>query len=90
MFLWQGNFMVYLVVLINYAKKNWELICRDIEKSRIDPNIQVGPKTLKALEEKLTPDPKRTDELCEIGERGFINPLIPQNMAMYELDRCYW
>jgi len=73
-----GNFMVYLVELINYAKNNWEMICRDIEKGCIDPSIQIGPKTRKALEKKLTPDPKRAAELREIGKCGFINPLIPQ------------
>jgi len=73
-----GNFMVYLVELINYAKMNWELLCRDIEQGCIDPSIQLGPETRKALEAKLRPDPKRAARLRAIAQQGFVNPIIPK------------
>ncbi|MCF0136997.1 MAG: GH3 auxin-responsive promoter family protein [Oscillospiraceae bacterium] len=73
-----GNFMVYLVELINYAKSNWEMLCRDIELGVIDPSVELGPNTRRALEEKLRPDPQRAAELRALGDAGFVNPIIPK------------
>ncbi len=73
-----ANFMVYLVELMNYAKGNWEMLCKDIEKGTIDPSVQLGEKTRKALEAKLRPNPKRADELRKLAAEGFANPWLPK------------
>ena len=57
-------------------EKNWPALCDDIEAGKISAPL---PENLcEALNEKLTPDKARADELREIFSKGFNSPVAPK------------
>lgn len=71
-------FMTYLADEMNYMQDNWELLCDDIEKGRINPEIKVLEETRKTLNSKLKADPERANELRAEFKKGFDTPIVPR------------
>lgn len=70
-------FMTNIVDILNYVKSNWEMICDDIEKGTINPEVceeHVSPIMMKYVKK----NPKRAEELREIFKQGFDTPIIPR------------
>ena len=63
--------------MIIYVQHHWHSLCDDIEAGRINPDIVMGPRMRKKLEEKLRPDPERAREIREIMEKHEEDAFIP-------------
>ena len=74
-----GSIVVTLLTqMFDYLEENWEMLCDDIEKGIINPNIDCPPKMRKKLERKLKANPKRAEELREEFRKGFDDPIAPR------------
>lgn len=64
--------------MFDYLEENWEMLCDDIEKGIINPNIKITPDLKKEYSKKLKPNPKRAAELRKEFEKGFETPIAPR------------
>ncbi len=67
-----------LTTMFDYLEENWEMLCDDIEKGIINPNIKCTPELRKEYEKKFKPNPKRAAELRAEFEKGFDTPIAPR------------
>lgn len=74
-----GSIVVTLLTqMFDYLEENWEMLCDDIEKGIINPNIDCPEKYRKKFEKKLKPDPERAAELRREFAKGFDDPIAPR------------
>ncbi len=67
-----------LTTMFDYLEENWEMLCDDIEKGIINPNIKITPELRKKYEKKFKPNPTRAAELRREFEKGFDTPVAPR------------
>ncbi len=67
-----------LTTMFDYLEENWEMLCDDIEKGIINPNIKITPELRKKYEKKFKPNPTRAAELRREFEKGFDTPIAPR------------
>ena len=59
-----GSLVITLVTtMFDYLKENWEMLCDDIEKGIINPNIKITPEYRAEYEKKFKPNPTRAAQL---------------------------
>ncbi len=74
-----GSIVVTLLTtMFDYLEENWEMLCDDIEKGIINPNIKITPELYKEYSKKFKPNPKRAAELRKEFEKGFDTPIAPR------------
>ncbi len=74
-----GSIVVTLLTtMFDYLVENWELLCDDIEKGIIGPNVKITPELRKAYSKKFKPNPSRAAELRAEFEKGFDTPIAPR------------
>ena len=73
-----GCFMTGLVDCMNYMRDHWEMLCDDIEKGIINPDIEISAELKAKLEKKIKADPKRAEELRAEFKKGFEDPIVPR------------
>lgn len=74
-----GSLVVTLLTtMFDYLEENWEMLCDDIEKGIINPNVKITPELRKEYEKKFKPNPKRAAELRAEFEKGFDIPIAPR------------
>ena len=74
-----GSLVITLVTtMFDYLKENWEMLCDDIEKGIINPNIKITPELKAEYSKKFKPNPKRAAELRREFEKGFDEPIAPR------------
>lgn len=74
-----GSIVVTLLTcMFDYLEENWEMLCDDIEKGTINPNIDVTPELRKKFEKRLKPMPERAAFLRKEFEKGFDDPIAPR------------
>ncbi|MBQ7956915.1 MAG: GH3 auxin-responsive promoter family protein [Clostridia bacterium] len=72
-------FITTLESMFFYMEENWEMLCDDIEKGIINPNIECPPEMRAKLEKRVKPDPKRAEELRAEFRKGFdCSPIVPR------------
>jgi hypothetical protein len=67
-----------LTTMFDYLERNWEMLCRDVEKGVIDPSVRITPELRKEYEKKLRPDPERAAQLRREFAKGFDDPIAPR------------
>ncbi len=71
-----GSLVVTLLTtMFDYLEENWEMLCDDIEKGIINPNIKITPDLYKEYSKRLKPNPVRAAELRREFEKGFDTPI---------------
>ncbi len=71
-----GSLVVTLLTtMFDYLEENWEMLCDDIEKGIINPNIKITPDLYKAYSKKFKPNPERAAELRREFQKGFDTPI---------------
>lgn len=74
-----GSLVITLVTtMFDYLKENWEMLCDDIEKGIINPDIKITPELKKEYSKMFKPNPKRAAELRREFEKGFDEPIAPR------------
>ncbi len=74
-----GSIVVTLLTtMFDYLEENWEMLCDDIEKGIINPNIKCTPDLRKKYAKMFKPNPKRAAELRREFEKGFEDPIAPR------------
>ncbi len=74
-----GSIVVTLLTqMFDYLEENWEMLCDDIEKGVINPNIDCTDEFRKKYEKKFKPNPERAAELRKEFEKGFEDPIAPR------------
>lgn len=74
-----GSMVVTLLTcMFDYLEDNWEMLCDDIEKGIINPNIDITPELRKKFEKRFKPNPERAAELRKEFEKGFDDPIAPR------------
>ena len=74
-----GSLVVTLLTtMFDYLEENWEMLCDDIEKGIINPDIKITPDLRAEYEKKLKPNPTRAAELRREFEKGFDTPIAPR------------
>ncbi len=74
-----GSLVITLVTtMFDYLKDNWEMLCDDIEKGIINPNIKITPEYRAEYEKKFKPNPTRAAELRKEFQKGFDDPIAPR------------
>ena len=74
-----GSIVVTLLTtMFDYLEENWEMLCDDIEKGIINPNIKITPELYKSYSKKFKPNPRRAAELRREFEKGFDTPIAPR------------
>ncbi len=74
-----GSIVVTLLTqMFDYLEENWEMLCDDIEKGIINPDIAITPELRKKFEKRLKPNPARAAELRAEFEKGFDDPIAPR------------
>ncbi len=74
-----GSIVVTLLTqMFDYLEENWEMMCDDIEKGIINPNIDCTEAFRKKYAKKLKPNPKRAEELRAEFRKGFDDPIAPR------------
>ncbi|MBQ9064954.1 MAG: GH3 auxin-responsive promoter family protein [Blautia sp.] len=77
----QCSFAPFLYDMFIYLKNNWELLCEDIEKGRINQNIVIDPSMRRKLEARMKPDRERADQVRAImaghEDDAFVSLLWP-------------
>ena len=68
-------FMTNLVDILNYIKKNWKMICDDIENGTINPEVSEEDK-MPIMMKYVKKNPKRAAELREVFKEGFNKPIL--------------
>lgn len=67
-----------LTTMFDYLEENWEMLCDDIEKGIINPDIKITPELYDEYSKKLKPNPKRAEELRREFKKGFDIPIAPR------------
>ena len=70
-------FMTNVVDMMNYIRKNWEMICDDIEHGTINSDV-CSEKARPIMMKYVKKNPKRAEELRKIFKEGFDTPIIPR------------
>ena len=86
-----SGFMTNFVDMLNYVKKNWEMIVNDIENGTIDPSV-CEESSRAAVMKYVKKKPKRAAELRKIFREGFDTPIIPKiwpKMSWAWKNRCW-
>ncbi len=74
-----GSIVVTLLTqMFDYLEENWEMLCDDIEKGIINPNVECPERFRKKYNKKFKPDPERAAELRREFEKGFDDPIAPR------------
>ena len=74
-----GSIVVTLLTtMFDYLEENWEMLCDDIEKGIINPNIKITPDLYKEYSKKFKPNPERAAELRKEFQKGFDTPIAPR------------
>jgi hypothetical protein len=74
-----GSLVITLVTtMFDYLKENWEMLCDDIEKGIINPNIKITPELKEEYSKMFKPNPKRAAELRREFQKGFDEPIAPR------------
>ncbi len=74
-----GSLVITLVTtMFDYLEENWEMLCDDIEKGIINPNIKITPELYDEYSKKFKPNPARAAELRREFEKGFETPIAPR------------
>ena len=68
-------FMTNIVDILNYVKKNWQMICDDIENGTINPEV-CEEKNIPIMMKYVKKNPKRAAELRKVFEEGFDTPIL--------------
>lgn len=64
--------------MFDYLEEKWEMLCDDIEKGIINPDVKITPELRLEYERKFKPNPKRAAELRREFEKGFDLPIVPR------------
>lgn len=72
-----SGFMTNFVDMLNYIKKNWEMICDDIEHGTINPDV-CDERSRPAIMKYVKKNPKRAEDLRKEFVKGFDTPIIPR------------
>lgn len=72
------SFVSLFLESLRYIKNNWELLVNDIENGTIDESIRMPADVRESLLGKIEPMPERAQELREIFEEGFDEPIVPK------------
>ena len=70
-------FMTNIVDMMNYVRKNWEMIVDDIEHGTLNKDV-CEERSRGAILPYIKPRPKRAAELRKAFEQGFDEPIIPK------------
>lgn len=71
-----GAYIPALLDILDYIKENWEMLVEDIREGKINAAVTM-PETLRhTLEERLSPDPERADELEREFKKGSDSTLM--------------
>ena len=74
-----GSVVVTLLTqMFDYLEENWEMLCDDIEKGIINPNVEMSDELRAKFSKKFKPNPKRAAELRAEFEKGFSDPIAPR------------
>ena len=74
-----GSIVVTLLTqMMDYLEENWEMLCDDIEKGIINPNIDCTDEFRNKYAKKFKPNPERAAELRKEFEKGFDDPIAPR------------
>lgn len=74
-----GSIVVTLLTtMFDYLEENWQMLCDDIEKGIINPNIKITPELEKEYSKMFKPNKQRADELRREFEKGFDTPIAPR------------
>ena len=74
-----GSMVVTLLTtMFDYLEENWQMLCDDIEKGIINPNVKITPDLQKEYAKKFKPNKARADELRKEFEKGFDEPIAPR------------
>ncbi|MCQ2472077.1 MAG: GH3 auxin-responsive promoter family protein [Clostridia bacterium] len=74
-----GSIVVTLLTtMFDYLEENWEMMCDDIEKGIINPNIDIPDNLRAKYAKKFKPNPERANELRAIFKEGFDEPVAPK------------
>ncbi len=74
-----GSIVVTLLTqMFDYLEDNWEMLCDDIEKGIINPNIDCTDEFRKKYAKKFKPNPKRAAFLRQEFSKGFDDPIGPR------------
>ena len=77
-----GSIVVTLLTqMFDYLEENWEMLCDDIEKGIINPNVECPDRFRKKYNKKFKPDPERAAELRREFAKGFDDPIALTNDA---------
>ena len=71
-------FYSYLIELLRYIEKNWEMLVDDIEKGTIDESVHLPEDVRNKLQGEIEPMPERAAGLREIFSGGFTEPFVPK------------
>ena len=71
-------FMTNLVDMMNYIKRNWQMLVEDIRTGTFNEDVEIDEETKAELMKVTRPDPKRADELEREFKKGFDTPIIPR------------
>ena len=72
-----SGFMTNFVDMLNYIKKNWQMICDDIENGTFNKDV-CEERSRVIMMKYIKKNPKRANELRKIFEEGFDTPIIPR------------
>lgn len=74
---WMGACYITSVAgFLDCIEKRWRDMCDDIEAGAIRDDVKMPEEVRARLNEKLTPDPQRADELRAIFRAGFDEPIL--------------
>lgn len=73
-----NSFVSLFLESLRFMKNNWEMLVNDIENGTIDESIRMNAETRESLLGKIEPMPERAQELREIFEEGFDEPVVPK------------
>lgn len=68
-------FMATVSEFFHTIETNWQSLCRDIELGRLNPEKHVSA-VADSVNQAITPDPERAEELREIFRQGFDLPVV--------------
>lgn len=71
-------FMTNLVDMMNYIKRNWEMLVEDIRTGTFNEDVEIDPEIKAELMKVTKPEPKRAAELEREFKKGFDTPIIPR------------
>ena len=74
-----GSIVVTLLTtMFDYLQDNWQMLCDNIEKGVIDPNVKCTPELREEYSKMFKPNPARAAELRREFEKGFDDPIAPR------------